>query len=198
MRLFYTAFAGILVASIAAAQTAEEASPTEDSPTFLTETGCASCSYKMPGVRGCQTAVKLDGKAYLLEGVETNAHADGLCDATKFARIAGKVHNGRFVATHYEIDESASAEDLDTTMEAELGCGSCMYSMEGVRGCKTAVKIGEGSYLLKGIDIDAHATGLCNGTQPARVAGEIRDGAFVASIVILEPAKQERDATALN
>lgn len=181
MRVLAT-IAVFMFAPIVAADTAEEST---DAPvTFLTETGCGSCSYKMPGVRGCVTAVKIDDQAYLVEGVETNAHADGLCDSTKLAHVAGKVEKGKFVASHYAIDDSASVEDIDTTIAAELGCGSCMYSMEGVRGCKTAVKIDDESYLLEGVDIDAHGTGLCKATQPAKVAGEIQDGAFVASIVI--------------
>lgn len=67
------------------------------------ETACGSCIYKMEGVEGCQTAVKIDGKAYLVTGVETDAHEAGLCEVAKKAIVSGKVEGDKFVATRYEL-----------------------------------------------------------------------------------------------
>ena len=69
------------------------------------ETGCGSCIYKMKGVEGCQTAVKIDGKPYLVTGVETNAHELGLCKKPKQALVSGKVEGDTFVATWFELVE---------------------------------------------------------------------------------------------
>lgn len=69
------------------------------------ETGCGSCIYKMEGVKGCQTAVKIDGKSYLVTGVQTDAHEAGLCKGAKKAVVSGKVEGDKFVATRYELAE---------------------------------------------------------------------------------------------
>ena len=67
--------------------------------------GCGKCQFKMPGVRGCKLAVKVDGKAYLVSGSDVSAHSAGLCDATKNAEVAGKVDGDTFVATSFTLKD---------------------------------------------------------------------------------------------
>ena len=67
----------------------------------------------------------------------------------------------------------------------EVGCGSCIYGMDGVEGCVTAVKVGDKHYLVTGVELDAHSSGLCDSAKQAKVAGEVRDGKFVASKIEL-------------
>ena len=67
------------------------------------EAGCASCIFNMKGVTGCQLAVKIDGKPYLVTGADVDAHKAGLCGAAKEAKVAGKVEGGKFVATSFEL-----------------------------------------------------------------------------------------------
>ncbi len=67
------------------------------------EAGCASCIYEMEGVAGCQLAVKIDGKPYLVTGADVNAHRAGLCASAKKAKIAGKIEGDKFVATSFEL-----------------------------------------------------------------------------------------------
>ncbi|MCH7527617.1 MAG: hypothetical protein IID39_09280 [Planctomycetes bacterium] len=64
--------------------------------------------------------------------------------------------------------------------------------MEGVVGCKLAVRIDGKPYLVTGSDIDdhgdAHASdGLCNAAGRAVVEGEIDGGRFVATGFELRP-----------
>ncbi len=98
-----------LLLGVIGCQNAEEAAPETATPVTLTdqtvETGCGSCIYKMEGVEGCQTAVKIEGKAYLVTGVETDAHDLGLCKEAKQATVSGKVEGDKFVATAYELVE---------------------------------------------------------------------------------------------
>ena len=68
------------------------------------ELGCASCIYKMAGVEGCVTAVKVGGKPMLLAGKMIDAHELGLCSAAKQASVNGKVEDGKFVATEVELN----------------------------------------------------------------------------------------------
>jgi len=68
----------------------------------------------------------------------------------------------------------------------EVGCGSCTYGMEGVKGCKTAAKIDDKTYLVSGGGLDAHTSGLCSKTpKQAKVVGQVKDGKFVASKIEL-------------
>ena len=67
------------------------------------EAGCAMCIYNMKDVRGCKLAVKVDGKAYLVDGAGIDdlgdAHADdGICITARKVIVDGKVEGDRFVA----------------------------------------------------------------------------------------------------
>ena len=69
---------------------------------------------------------------------------------------------------------------------------TCIIQMEGVVGCKLAVRIDGKPYLVTGSDIDdhgdAHASdGLCNAMRRAKVTGEIKDDRFVAESFELLP-----------
>ena len=70
------------------------------------QVGCASCTYKMAGIKGCVTAAKIGDTAYLVTGGDLNAHKSGLCKAPKQAKIVGQVQDGKFVASSIKlIDE---------------------------------------------------------------------------------------------
>ena len=64
---------------------------------------CGSCVYAMPGVEGCQTAVKIDSKTYLVTGAKTDAMATGLCAGEKTAEVVGKVEGDKFVASSFKL-----------------------------------------------------------------------------------------------
>ena len=62
----------------------------------------------MPGAVGCDLAVKLDVKAYLVTGSDIDDHgdahaADGLCNASSDALAEGRIDGDRFVATSFEL-----------------------------------------------------------------------------------------------
>lgn len=71
------------------------------------ETSCGSCNFQM-AKKGCYLAVKKDGKAYEIKGTNLDDHgdahaADGFCMAIRKARIQGKIENGFYVATYFEL-----------------------------------------------------------------------------------------------
>ena len=68
----------------------------------------------------------------------------------------------------------------------EVGCGSCMYAMEGVSGCQTAVMIEGTPRLVGGIGFDAHKNGLCSATKQALVSGDMEGDTFVATMIELQ------------
>jgi hypothetical protein len=68
---------------------------------------CGSCNFKMPK-KGCFLAVKKDDIAYEVKGTGLDDHGDahaedGFCMAVRKARVQGKVENGFFVATYFEL-----------------------------------------------------------------------------------------------
>ncbi len=69
----------------------------------------------------------------------------------------------------------------------EAGCATCIFNMEGVRGCKLAVRIDGEPYLVTGADVDAHGAGLCSSAKEAKVVGQIEGDKFVATSFELQP-----------
>ena len=70
-------------------------------------TSCGSCNFNM-SKKGCFLAVKKDDMAYEVKGTGLDDHgdahaADGFCMAVRKARIQGKIENGFFVATYFEL-----------------------------------------------------------------------------------------------
>jgi hypothetical protein len=57
----------------------------------------------MEGVSGCQLAVKIDGKPYLVTGADVDAHSAGLCSASKQAEVTGTVKDGKFASTSFAL-----------------------------------------------------------------------------------------------
>ncbi len=98
------------------APNAPSASGNTDTATAETKTyevGCGGCIFEMADAEGCEAAVKVDGKAYRIEGVEIPAHKIGLCSGSAEADMAGEVQDGIFVATSFALtgaDDDAGAE----------------------------------------------------------------------------------------
>lgn len=70
--------------------------------------GCATCIFRMKGVSGCNLAVKIDGKAYLVAGSKIDEHGDahagdGLCNSERDALVEGAIEGDRFVARRFEL-----------------------------------------------------------------------------------------------
>ncbi len=72
--------------------------------------------------------------------------------------------------------------DADGTWEldVEMGCATCIYKMEGVSGCKGAVKVGGRALLFIGAALNAHAVGLCAAAKKAVVTGKVKGDEFIA------------------
>jgi hypothetical protein len=71
----------------------------------IVETACGECQFGMKG-NGCDLAVRIDGKAYFVDGTTIDEHGDahakdGFCNAIRKAAVTGKVENNRFKATSF-------------------------------------------------------------------------------------------------
>ncbi len=81
--------------------------PEQRHQALLVEAACGQCQFGLPGT-SCDLAVRIDVKAYYVDGIgiddHGDAHADdGFCNAVRQARVQGSIENGRFVATSFEL-----------------------------------------------------------------------------------------------
>ena len=81
--------------------------PAPPEPPRLVEASCGQCNFDLPG-DSCDLAVRMDGKAYFVDGTSIDEHgdahaADGMCNAIRKARVEGHVSEGRFQATFFEL-----------------------------------------------------------------------------------------------
>lgn len=72
------------------------------------EAGCGLCIYQMKEAKGCEMAVKIDGKTYMVEGKTMedlgDPHApDGLCNVARPVHVEGHIEGDRFIATKIEL-----------------------------------------------------------------------------------------------
>jgi hypothetical protein len=73
----------------------------------IVEASCGECLFEMDG-KGCDLAVKIDGRAYFVEGIKIDAYGDahahnGLCNAIRKAKVSGEIKNDKFVATSFVL-----------------------------------------------------------------------------------------------
>jgi len=92
----------ILVAFIALSCTQKnEISKTVDA-------SCGQCQFGLTSQKGCDLAVRIDGKAYFVDGTAINDHGDahaddGFCEAVRKAAVKGNIVDGRFVANSFKL-----------------------------------------------------------------------------------------------
>jgi hypothetical protein len=73
----------------------------------IAEASCGQCQFGLKG-KGCDLAVRINGKAYFVDGSHIdshgNAHAkEGFCNAIRKAEVLGRVVNNRFVASYFKL-----------------------------------------------------------------------------------------------
>jgi hypothetical protein len=109
--------AGLLFSSIAFSQTTEKknAAPDPNKKLLVVETSCGQCKFDLPG-SDCDLAVRIDGKAYFVQGTSIDEHGDahakdGFCNAIRKAEVQGEVVNDKFKVTYFKLlPEAKKAE----------------------------------------------------------------------------------------
>ncbi|MFM6975600.1 MAG: DUF6370 family protein [Sphingobacteriaceae bacterium] len=71
------------------------------------EASCGTCNFGLKG-KTCALAVKINGKAYFVDGTDIDDHGDahadnGFCEAVRKAEVKGTLVNGRFKATYFKL-----------------------------------------------------------------------------------------------
>ncbi len=77
----------------------------------LVEASCGECQFQMAG-KSCDLAVRIDGKAYFVDGTTINDHGDahakdGFCESIRKAEVQGEVVNDRFKVTYFKLVKQA-------------------------------------------------------------------------------------------
>jgi len=75
--------------------------------TQVVEASCGQCKFGLKA-KGCDLAVRINGKAYFVDGTAIDDHGDahandGFCNAIRKAEVKGEVVNNRFVATYFKL-----------------------------------------------------------------------------------------------
>ena len=75
--------------------------------TQVVEASCGQCKFGLKA-KGCDLAVRIDGKAYFVDGTAIDDHGDahaddGFCNAIRKAEVKGEVVKGRFKATYFRL-----------------------------------------------------------------------------------------------
>ena len=91
------------------AQQKEAKAPVIDSTkkVLLLDAACGQCRFGLPG-NSCDLAVRMDGKAYFVDGTNIDSHGDahaedGFCNAVRKAKVQGEVVNDRFKVTYFQL-----------------------------------------------------------------------------------------------
>lgn len=69
---------------------------------IVAEVSCGQCQFNLTGQKGCDLAVKIDGKAYFVDGVHIDDFGDahdkntGFCEVIRNANVVGTIENNRF------------------------------------------------------------------------------------------------------
>jgi hypothetical protein len=79
------------------------------------EASCGQCNFGLKA-KGCQLAVRIDGKAYFVDGTTIDDHGDahaedGFCEVIKKANVQGEIVENRFKATYFRLLPAPAKKD---------------------------------------------------------------------------------------
>lgn len=88
-------------------QAKDNAQVDKNKPLLAVEASCGQCKFGLAG-SSCDLAVRIDGKAYFVDGTSIDKHGDahaddGFCNAVRKAEVQGQVVNGRFKSTYFKL-----------------------------------------------------------------------------------------------
>jgi hypothetical protein len=80
----------------------------EEKKSQIVEVSCGQCQFGMNEKKGCDLAIRIDGKSYFIEGTKIDDHGDahahdGFCEAIRKAELAGEIKGNRFVVSSFKL-----------------------------------------------------------------------------------------------
>jgi len=100
---------------------AKVSTPDPNKKIQVVETACGECQFKLTG-KGCDLAVRIDGKAYFVDGTDIDSHGDahakdGFCNAVRKAEVQGNIVNDRFKITYFKLQKDAEKKEQPSTQK---------------------------------------------------------------------------------
>ena len=77
----------------------------------VAEVSCGQCKFELESEDGCSLAVRVNNKAYFVDGFSIDGFGDahdeltGFCEVVRKGKISGDIVEGRFVASSIELVE---------------------------------------------------------------------------------------------
>lgn len=73
----------------------------------IVEVSCGECQFGMKG-KGCDLAVRIDGKSYFVDGTKIDDHGDshakdGFCETIRKAEVTGTIVDNRFKVVTFNL-----------------------------------------------------------------------------------------------
>ena len=107
-------FSSFALTAFAQTKATKAVEPDKNKKTLTLETACGQCQFNLPG-KSCDLAVRLDGKAYFVDGTDIDSHGDahskdGFCNAVRTAKVQGEVVDNRFKVTYFQLVPEVSKE----------------------------------------------------------------------------------------
>jgi hypothetical protein len=98
----------ISVVIISFSVTAQTDIKKNSSKSQIVDASCGQCNFGLTDKKGCDLAVKIDGKAYWVTGTELDKHgdahaADGFCSTVRKAKVTGEIVDGKFIASSFKL-----------------------------------------------------------------------------------------------
>lgn len=75
----------------------------------IVELSCGQCQFDMTSQKGCDLAVRIDGKACFVDGANIDDFGDahdehtGFCEVVRKAEVTGELMDNRFQATSIKL-----------------------------------------------------------------------------------------------
>ena len=123
MRSFFSCIVCLLFISSVFGQKGDPkvATPDPNKKVQILETACGECQFKLTG-KGCDLAVRIDGKSYFVDGTDIDSHGDahakdGFCNAVRKAEVQGEIVNDRYRVTYFKLIKSPEKKEQPATQK---------------------------------------------------------------------------------
>ena len=79
------------------------------------EASCGQCQFGVSEPKGCDLAIRVDGKVYFVDGTSIDDHGDahgkdGFCNCVRHAKVSGEIKDGRFKVNSFKLLEKKPAK----------------------------------------------------------------------------------------
>jgi len=123
MRSFFSFIVCLLFVSGSFGQKSDPkvSTPDPNKKIQIAETACGECQFKLSG-DGCDLAVRINGKAYFVDGTDIDSHGDahakdGFCNAVRKAEVQGEIVNDRYKVTYFKLLKSPEKKESPATQK---------------------------------------------------------------------------------